>query len=108
MEKEEKMSEQRDFKKPTKLQILGTIIILSIACLIEGASDWLDSLNTPSLTGFKIAIDAIWLFFIGLVIGVPVAMLVWNRLVAPIFELPKVQYIHALVLVTVIYWFNGL
>jgi|GEM_PF-3734223 len=102
------MNEQAYFKKPTKLQICGTVIILLIACLLEGASDWFDSLNLPSLTMGAIAIDAIGIFLVGLLIGVPIGMLVWNKLVAPIFEVPKIRYVHALVLVTVIYWISGL
>jgi len=102
------MNEQSYFKGPTKLQILGTLIILLIACLIEGASDWVDSLNPPSLTMGAIAIDAIGIFFVGLLIGIPVTMLVWNKLVAPIFEVPKIRYVHALIVCTVIYWIGGL
>jgi len=43
-----------------------------------------------------------------LMIGIPIPLLIWNRLVAPIFGVPKIRYLHGLVLATAIYWVKGL
>ena len=102
------MTERQEFGRPTGLQIVVTLVIFALACLLEGASDWINSLSPPSLTIGAISVDAVAYLCAGLLIGVPVALLVWNKLVAPIFSVPKLRYVHALVLVTAIYWIKGL
>ncbi len=81
---------------------------LILGCLIEASSDWVNSLNPPSMTLGAIALDTIGLLLVGLLIGVPIALLLWNRLVSPVFLVPRIRYVHALILVTAAYWINGL
>jgi hypothetical protein len=81
---------------------------LLLGCLIEASSDWVNSLNPPSMTLGAIALDTLGLLLVGMLIGVPVAVLLWNRLISPIFGVPRIRYVHALILVTVAYWINGL
>ena len=102
------MNERTHFNKVTGLQILGVLIALLLACFIEASSDWVASLNPPSLTIGAIAIDAVGLLLVGLILGIPVTILFWNKVVSPIFEVRKIRYIHGLVIFTVIYWFRGL
>ena len=102
------MNEQTHFNKVTGKQIFGALIALLLGCFIEASSDFVMSLNPPSLTLDAITIDTFGLLLVGLVLGVPVTMLFWNKLVSPIFEIRKIKYIHGLIIVTVIYWFSGL
>lgn len=102
------MTESECFKRPNKVQLLVVLLALALACFIEASSDWVASLDPPSMTVGAIALDAVGLLLIGLLIGVPVTILGWNKLVSPIFSVPKIQYVHALVLVTAAYWIRGL
>ena len=101
------MGEGTHFGQVTGKKILGAVLALVIACLIEASSDWVDSLVQPHLTIGAIVIDAVGLLAVGLILGVPVAMLFWNKLVAPVFEVRKIRYLHGLIIVTVIYWIGG-
>ena len=89
-------------------QLIATICALLFGCFVEASSDWIAEQVGKNLTAKSIIIDAAGLFLVGLIIGVPVAMLFWNKLLSPIFGVPRVLYVHALVLVTAAYWINGL
>ena len=102
------MTEKNSFNQPTKIQLAIVLMALILGCLIEASSDWVDSLNLPSMTLGAIALDTVGLLMVVLLICVPIAVLLWNRLISPIFLVPRIRYVHALILVTAAYWINGL
>lgn len=102
------MNEQTHFNKVTGVQIFWVVIALSLAALIEASTDWVKSQHPPNLTLGSIGMEAVGMLLVGLILGVPITLLFWNKLIAPIFDVRKIKYLHGLVIVTVIYWFSGL
>ena len=84
--------------------MVGTLLALILACFIEASSDWITTLNDPRLTLGGIAIDTVIALIVVLAIAVPITMFFWNRLLAPIFQMPRVTYVHALVLTAAVSW----
>lgn len=102
------MNDNHQLGTVSSKQLAGTLLALILGCFIEASSDWLATHTDPSLTLGAIAIDTVVFFIVGLVIGVPITMFFWNRLLAPIFQIPRVKYVHALVIISAVYWINGL
>ena len=87
-------------------QLVGTLLALILACFLEASNDWITTQTDPSLTLGGIAIDTVGLLIIGLAIAIPITMFFWNRLLAPIFQMPRVTYVHALVITAAVNWMN--
>ena len=102
------MSEKTHFGKVTKLQQFCALVALFIGCFFEASWDFLKAQTPPSMTLDAILMDTVMILAVGLVLGIPVTMLFWNRLVAPIFEVRKIRYVHGLVVATVLYWLSGI
>lgn len=89
-------------------QLIATLCALVLGCLMEASSDWLTEQAGKNLTGKSILVDTLALLLVILVIGVPVALLFRNRLLAPIFGIPRIRYAHGIIVVTAAYWISGL
>ncbi len=89
-------------------QIWLAVLLLAIAALIEGSSDWIDHGLPPSLTLPEILRDTLGMFALCLVIGVPITMVCWNKLLAPVFHVKRIGYVHGLILVAAASWIAGL
>ena len=96
------------FKRPDWKRALAVVALLLAACVLESSSDWIQSRVSPSLTYDAVAIDIALLFTGTFIIVAPVVLLIWNWLVAPLFEVKKIGYFHAVVVVTLMYWLNAL
>lgn len=92
------MNNQTHFNKVTGVQVFWVMVALSLAALIEASTDWLKSQTEPSLTVESIMKDAVGLLLVGFIIAVPLTMLFWNKLVAPVFDVRKIKYVHGLVI----------
>jgi hypothetical protein len=102
------MKKKKSFNKVTPMQTIFAILALILACYFEASYDFICSLSPPSMTQNMILIDTIGILLVGFILGFPITMLMWNKLLAPIFNIPKINYIQALVLISALYWIKGL
>ena len=100
------MNDDHQLGNVSSKQLVGTLLALILACFIEASSDWITAQRDPSLTLRGIAIETVGILFLGLAIAVPITMFFWNRLLAPIFQMPRVTYVHALVITAAVNWMN--
>ena len=102
------MNDDHELGNVSSKQLVGTLLALILLSFIEASMDWITTLNDPSLTLGGIAIDTVGILILVLAIAVPITMFFWNRLLAPIFQMPRVTYVHALVITAAVYWIDCL